>query len=42
MVLDARRVSIKDAGTAELIVLGIEHVPETPLGASPTSAVTHS
>jgi two-component system CheB/CheR fusion protein len=42
MVLDARRVSIKEAGTAELIVLGIEHLPETPLGASPTSVVTHS
>jgi len=42
MVLDARRVAMKDAGAAELIVLGIEHVPETPLGTSPTSAVTHS
>jgi len=42
MVLDARRVSMRDAGTAELIVLGIEHVPEMPLGASPTSAVSHS
>ena len=42
MVLDARRVSMKDAGTAELIVLGIEHMPETPLGTSSTSVVTHS
>ena len=29
MVLDARGVSMKDGRTAELIVLGIEHAPET-------------
>jgi two-component system CheB/CheR fusion protein len=42
MVLDARRVAMKDTGAAELIVLGIEHVPETPLGTSPAAAGTHS
>jgi hypothetical protein len=33
---------MKDGKTAELIVLGIEHAPETRLGALPTSAVPHS
>ena len=42
MVLDARRIAMKDAGTAELIVLGIECVPETPLGAASTAGVPNA
>ena len=35
MVLDARRVSMKDHEAPVLIVLGIEPIPETPFGGSP-------
>jgi two-component system CheB/CheR fusion protein len=38
MLLDARRVSDTEAGPAELIVLGIQCVPEAPLGAPPAPA----
>ena len=42
MLLDARRVSEKEAGPAELIVLGIECVPEAPVGAPLTPGAPQS